>query len=75
MNTAVQAEGVAPPACWTTAEVAEMIHVHPQTLVRWRREGRGPVATRAEGGIRYLADDVRHWLVAGRDTRNVGETT
>lgn len=37
----------------TTAELAEELHLHPITLVKWRREGRGPAFVRFGRAIRY----------------------
>lgn len=53
----------------TSAQAAEVIGIHPNTLGLWRRSGRGPVFQKLGGRrnshIRYRASDVYEWM-AGR---------
>jgi predicted site-specific integrase-resolvase len=56
----------------TTREAAERLALHPDTLKRWRAEGRGPAAievtppTSARPVWRYRAEDVDAWIEGGR---------
>ena len=50
----------------TTEEAAERLRLNPQTLERWRRDGRGPKWERRGIGlrpvIRYHPEDLEEWL-------------
>lgn len=37
---------------FSTDETAKILHIHPMTLAKWRREGRGPIC--AKIGSKYL---------------------
>lgn len=48
----------------TTAEVAELLHVKPDTVRKWRQEvGKGPRWTRWPGTrlVRYESAEVERW--------------
>ncbi|MBI4516723.1 MAG: helix-turn-helix domain-containing protein [Deltaproteobacteria bacterium] len=56
-----------PEPLLTDAELAEILHVMPQTLARWRAAGRGPKWIRLETGlVRYDIRDVEAYLDAQR---------
>ena len=60
-------------ALWTTREVAEYLHVSPETVLRWNRAGklRGfPIASNA---LRFDPDEVRAWLEGCRCTVAIPE--
>ena len=46
----------------TEAEMAELLRVHPSTLQRWRRQGRGPryvrLGTTPRARIRYVRESL-----------------
>ena len=53
----------------TTAEVAELLHVKPDTVRKWRQEvGKGPRWTRWSGTrlVRYEGAEVERWCHAGQ---------
>ena len=53
------------PDLLTTKQLAKTLAVHPETVERWRRTGRGPRFLRLTGGaIRYCAADVVDFLAA-----------
>jgi hypothetical protein len=56
------------PELLTTDQAAELLQVHPITLVLWRRENRGPPFIDATDArfIRYLRTDVSAWLEQNR---------
>jgi excisionase family DNA binding protein len=45
----------------TTAEVAELLRLNPQTLWKWRRDGTGPPWFRVGSGVRYHREDLQEW--------------
>lgn len=47
-------------------EAAEMLSLSPNTLARWRSEGRGPIFRKFEGAVRYCIDDLRKYAERGR---------
>ena len=49
-------------ALLTTAEVAELLNYTPDTVRRWRREGRGPAYIKDGEEIRYLPADIKAWI-------------
>ncbi len=51
------------PRLMTTAEVAAILRIHPQSLERWRRHGEGPPFVKLNGRVRYLADLVESYVV------------
>ena len=51
------------PGDWLdTRQLAARLEVHPRTVERWRREGKGPAWHRIGGRIRYRWADVLTWL-------------
>lgn len=45
-----------------TVEAARLLHVHPETIRRWHREGRIRSCGRAGRKILFKRDDLVHWL-------------
>lgn len=52
---------------YTTAEVATLIQVDPQTVTRWVRAGSLPSIRTPGGHYRYLGSDLRELMDAGRE--------
>ena len=51
----------------TSKEAAEILHVTPHTLQRFRREGRGPEYIQVTANvILYMEEEVYEWLETGR---------
>jgi excisionase family DNA binding protein len=50
----------------TTAETADLLRVHVETLRRWRVEGRGPTYVRVGRTCRYWRSAVMAWLDENR---------
>jgi predicted DNA-binding transcriptional regulator AlpA len=48
----------------TTTETSEYINgkVKPETLVKWRRLGKGPKFLKLGRNVGYLVEDVDQWL-------------
>jgi len=47
----------------TSQQVAELLHVAPSTLCRWRATGKGPrVYWLGTASPRYREDDILEWL-------------
>ncbi len=46
----------------TPRETAEIIGIRPETLSRWRSEGRGPACRVDKRTIRYTKEAVAEWL-------------
>lgn len=47
----------------TTAEAAQYLHVHPETVRRWAREGVIPAAKLGNrGGFRFRREDLDRFL-------------
>jgi hypothetical protein len=63
-------EPVPKPDLMNTTAVAEMLHVHPQTLRKWRTAGGGPpyirVGDTPAAGVLHRRSDVEAWLLARR---------
>jgi hypothetical protein len=56
----------------TPEQVAEIAHVVPDTLSRWRSSGKGPPFIRLGGrSVLYYRPDVISWLEAHRKGTNV----
>lgn len=52
----------------TYGELAELLSVSPQTLRNWRRQGRGPRATKVGARlVRFHREDVDAWLEQQRE--------
>ncbi len=47
----------------TEDELAKLLNTHPMTLLRWRRERRGPPFTRIGRRILYRKAAVEAWLL------------
>ena len=63
------------PTLMTTAQLAERLHLRPQTLRKWRIAGHGPRWIRlspGRGRIVYSLRDVEIWL-ASRAHRSTSE--
>ena len=50
----------------TENEVADVLHVEPTTLRRWRWAGSGPAFVKVGNAVRYDPDDVSAFIEAGR---------
>jgi predicted site-specific integrase-resolvase len=48
------------------AEAAQLLGLSPNTLRRWRHEGRGPTWVRLEGAVRYAPEALDEFVAAGR---------
>jgi excisionase family DNA binding protein len=47
----------------TTRQIADLVGVSPETVLRWQRHGHGPAAIRLpSGALRYRREDVEAWL-------------
>jgi excisionase family DNA binding protein len=51
----------------TTLEAATYLHLHADTLRRWRRERRGPAFVRVRRQIRYDPNDLDAYVDACRE--------
>jgi predicted DNA-binding transcriptional regulator AlpA len=61
----------APVRAFDPPALAKILKLHPDTLRRWRREGRGPrFVTIGPRTIRYLFEAVEEWL-ANTEAKNV----
>jgi excisionase family DNA binding protein len=49
----------------TAEQVAEVLQLHPRTVIRMARQGRLP-SLRVCGRVRFLASDIASWLAARR---------
>lgn len=47
---------------FTTAQLAEYLQVHIDTLAYWRRMGTGPAHLRIGKHVRYRASDIDTWV-------------
>jgi excisionase family DNA binding protein len=52
-------------ALMTAREVADLLGVSPETILRWTRRGELPAIRLPGGALRYREDDLHQWL----DTR------
>lgn len=48
----------------TNVETAELLGLKPNTLERWRLQGRGPTFRKLGRAVRYVEADVLAWLDA-----------
>lgn len=49
----------------TTAQVAELVSIHPATLRGWRMHGEGPKWVRVgKATIRYRRSDLDNWMAS-----------
>lgn len=46
----------------TTKELADYLSVSPETVRWWRKQARGPRATKVGKGVRYRESDVLAWI-------------
>lgn len=46
----------------TTEELAKELHRNPKTLIRWRRQRRGPPWIRIQGRVLYDRKHVEAWI-------------
>lgn len=47
----------------STIEAAARLNIHPETLKRWRAEGRSPAYVKLAGkAVRYRASDIEAWI-------------
>ena len=46
----------------TIAQVAQLLHVKPDTLARWRMHGTGPRYLKLNGKILYHQDDIAEFV-------------
>ena len=63
---------------WTSPQTARFLGLQPQTLRRWRLDGKGPAYTRLgdnkQGRILYKISEVEKWL-ADRTFRSTSAET
>ena len=52
----------------TENEVADVLHVEPPTLRRWRWAGTGPRFVKLNSAVRYHPEDINAFVTAGRRT-------
>jgi hypothetical protein len=63
MDEYAERAGHAAPQFLTSAELAELLRVQPQTIRRWRREGPGPAyIKRAINRILYPTWAIDEWM-------------
>lgn len=66
------------PELMTTAQAADLLHLKPQTLRKWRVTGAGPRYIRlgapGRGRVVYAVRDIQLWLAA-RAHRSTSEET
>jgi excisionase family DNA binding protein len=55
----------------TARELAELLCISPDTLLRWTRAGKVPALRLPGGAIRYRPDAIEAWLVE-RETAGAG---
>ena len=48
----------------TEAQAADLLALKPDTLRRWRYQGRGPTFVRVGASVRYRITDVERWIAA-----------
>lgn len=58
----------------TTRETAKRLHLHPETVLQWVREGKLPAMKLPSGAIRFDPDQLEAWL-RGRATPLRGVST
>lgn len=58
-------------APWTTREVAEYLHVSPETVLRWNRAGKLAGSRSRQNALRFDPDEVRAWLEGTRPDRPI----
>ncbi len=51
-----------PSKLYLTNDPALRVLAAPQTMVHWRREGRGPAYIKAGGRVLYRGDDLNDWI-------------
>jgi excisionase family DNA binding protein len=56
----------------TARQVAELVGVSPETVLRWTRRGELPAIRLPGGRLRYDAAAIDEWLVARATSRNPG---
>jgi len=52
----------------TTPQLANRWHIHQNTLVKWRKNGKGPLFTRIEGNVLYSLAEVELYEQANLTT-------
>jgi excisionase family DNA binding protein len=55
----------------TTREVADMLAVSPETVLRWYRTGKLPGFPIATNALRFDPDEIREWLEGTRRERTL----
>ena len=50
------------PACWSMQDAATQLGVHPETLRRLCRDGKGPTVTRVGARLVIREDHAMQWL-------------
>jgi excisionase family DNA binding protein len=58
----------------TAREVAELLGVSTETVLRWTRRGDLPAIRLPGGAIRYRADSLEEWLSVRATSRNPVDT-
>jgi DNA-binding transcriptional MerR regulator len=48
----------------TTAQLAQLLHLHPTTLVIWRMKGKGPPWRKIGKRVLYDTEQARLWVDA-----------
>jgi excisionase family DNA binding protein len=54
----------------TVREVAEVLNVFPETVLRWHRSGDLPTLTMPGGSVRIREEDLEAWLKERETTRS-----
>lgn len=54
------------PRLMTTEDLAEYLHMRPDSVAAMRRAGKGPKYVKHGGKIWYLASDVLVWIISHR---------
>lgn len=57
------------PTLLTTTDAAKFLSVKPDTLYRWRKDGRGPRFVKSRGFVRYDCEALNAWISAGGDVK------
>ena len=48
-------------ALWDDFQAAAYLNIHPNTLRRWRVQGKGPDHVKLEGTVRHIPDVVKNY--------------
>jgi excisionase family DNA binding protein len=59
----------------TAREVADLLGVSPETVLRWTRRGELPAVKLPGGAVRYRQDELEQWLDARATVGDTGPVT